>query len=58
MDTHTATPTRAPASPSRRHFLVTSSAAAGGLMLGFHVPIRAWGNFSTGGSRGIRESHD
>lgn len=125
------TPTRAPASPSRRRFLVTSSTAAGGLMLGFHLPMvqgqalsdtratpeinvwvliqpdetvvvriarsemgqgtltglaqlvaeelqcdwarvtteyptpgqnlargRAWGNFSTGGSRGIRESHD
>lgn len=125
MNTAT-TPTRTPASPSRRRFLVTSSAAAGGLMLGLHVPMvqgqtatpeinvwvliqpdetvvvriarsemgqgtltglaqlvaeelqcdwarvtteyptpgqnlargRAWGNFSTGGSRGIRESHD
>ncbi|MCA3238420.1 MAG: molybdopterin cofactor-binding domain-containing protein [Curvibacter sp.] len=111
---------------SRRGFLVTTSATAGGLMLGFHVPLarastttpeinawvlikpddtviiriarsemgqgtltglaqlvaeelecnwarvtteyptpgqnlarkRVWGNFSTGGSRGIRESHD
>ena len=120
----------APRSASRRRFLLTSSASAGGLMLGFHVPMvgaqtasaaatpelnvwvlirpdetvvvriarsemgqgtltglaqlvaeelqcdwarvtteyptpgqnlarnRAWGNFSTGGSRGIRESHD
>ena len=122
----------APRSPARRRFLATSSAAAGGLMLSFHVPMaqgqgtgagagttpevnvwvlirpdetvvvriarsemgqgtltglaqlvaeelqcdwarvtteyptpgqnlargRAWGNFSTGGSRGIRESHD
>jgi isoquinoline 1-oxidoreductase beta subunit len=115
-----------PRSPARRRFLATSSAAAGGLMLGFHVPMaqsqgtpneinawvqikpddtvvvriarsemgqgtltglaqlvaeelqcdwarvtteyptpgqnlarqRAWGNFSTGGSRGVRESHD
>ena len=138
MDTSTFTrTTRAgrspstPASPSRRRFLVASSTAAGGLMLGLHVPMvqcqapsdlpatpelnvwvliqpdetvvvriarsemgqgtltglaqlvaeelrcdwarvtteyptpgqnlarnRAWGNFSTGGSRGIRESHD
>ncbi|HSW02998.1 xanthine dehydrogenase family protein molybdopterin-binding subunit [Aquabacterium sp.] len=111
---------------SRRQFVATSTAAAGGLMLGFHVPAlpktalnpeinawvliqsddtiivriarsemgqgsltglaqlvaeeleadwskvrteyptpgqnlarnRAWGNFSTGGSRGVRESHD
>jgi len=117
---------QAPKSPSRRRFLATSTATAGGLMLGFHVPMaqgqagnpeinawvliqpdetvviriarsemgqgtltglaqlvaeelqcdwarvtteyptpgqnlarnRAWGNFSTGGSRGIRESHD
>lgn len=116
----------APRSSARRRFLLTSSASAGGLMLGFHVPMvaapsappevnvwvlirpdetvvvriarsemgqgtltglaqlvaeelqcdwarvtteyptpgqnlarnRAWGNFSTGGSRGIRESHD
>ncbi len=115
-----------PRSPARRRFLATSSATAGGLMLGFHVPMaqsqgtpneinawvqikpdetviiriarsemgqgtltglaqlvaeelqcdwarvtteyptpgqnlargRAWGNFSTGGSRGVRESHD
>ena len=120
-----------PASPSRRRFLVASSTAAGGLMLGLHLPMvqgqaqsdtratpeinvwvliqpdetvvvriarsemgqgtltglaqlvaeelqcdwarvtteyptpgqnlargRAWGNFSTGGSRGIRESHE
>ncbi len=115
-----------PRSPARRRFLATSGAAAGGLMLGFHVPMahsqgsppeinawvvirpdetvviriarsemgqgtltglaqlvaeelqcdwarvtteyptpgqnlarqRAWGNFSTGGSRGVRESHD
>ena len=122
-----ATDTRTPPqSPARRSFLATSSAAAGGLMLGFHVPMaqsqgaapeinvwvlikpdetvvvriarsemgqgtltglaqlvaeelqcdwarvtteyptpgqnlarqRAWGNFSTGGSRGVRESHD
>jgi isoquinoline 1-oxidoreductase beta subunit len=120
------------ASPARRKFIATSSAAAGGLMLAFHVPgllpeaqaqapaatpevnawvlirpddtvvvriarsemgqgtltglaqlvaeeldcdwskvtteyptpgqnlarNRVWGNFSTGGSRGIRESHD
>jgi isoquinoline 1-oxidoreductase beta subunit len=120
---HTAT---APRSPARRRFMATSSAAAGGLMLGFHVPMaqsqgtptevnawvqilpdetvviriarsemgqgtltglaqlvaeelqcdwarvrteyptpgqnlarqRVWGNFSTGGSRGVRESHD
>ncbi|MBL8350272.1 MAG: xanthine dehydrogenase family protein molybdopterin-binding subunit [Burkholderiaceae bacterium] len=117
---------RRPQSPSRRRFLATSSASAGGLMLGFHLPParsqaappeinawvlirpdetvviriarsemgqgtltglaqlvaeelqcdwarvsteyptpgqnlarnRAWGNFSTGGSRGVRESHD
>ncbi|HEV2610391.1 MAG TPA: molybdopterin cofactor-binding domain-containing protein [Noviherbaspirillum sp.] len=119
------------ANPSRRRFLGTSTAAFGGLMIGFHIPLtaaaqsaaagavpevnawvvvkpddtvviriarsemgqgsltglaqlvaeeldcdwakvtteyptpgqnlarnRAWGNFSTGGSRGIRESHD
>lgn len=119
-----------PRSAARRRFLVSSGAAAGGLMLGFHVPVadsaqppgsggmpeltvwvvvqpddaviiriarsemgqgtltglaqlvaeeldcdwsrvtteyptpgqnlarnRAWGNFSTGGSRGVRESH-
>ena len=118
--------TAAPRSPARRRFLATSTATAGGLMLGFHVPMaqsqgaapeinawvqiqpdetvvvriarsemgqgtltglaqlvaeelqcdwarvtteyptpgqnlargRAWGNFSTGGSRGVRESHD
>ena len=122
---------RRPSSRSRRQFLVGSAAAAGGLALGFHVPLaraqagamavpsaevnawvlihpddtvviriarsemgqgtltglaqlvaeelqcdwakvrteyptpgqnlarqRVWGNFSTGGSRGIRESHD
>ena len=141
MDTSTTTRTgrtsrtsrspRTPASPSRRRFLVASSTAAGGLMLGLHLPMvqgqaqsdtratpeinvwvliqpdetvvvriarsemgqgtltglaqlvaeelqcdwarvtteyptpgqnlargRAWGNFSTGGSRGIRESHE
>lgn len=115
-----------PRSPARRRFLATGSATAGGLMLGFHVPMaqsqdtpgevnawvqvlpdetvviriarsemgqgtltglaqlvaeelqcdwarvrteyptpgqnlarqRVWGNFSTGGSRGVRESHD
>jgi isoquinoline 1-oxidoreductase beta subunit len=120
------TATTTPRSPARRRFLATSSAAAGGLMLGFHVPMaqsqgaapeinvwvliqpdetvvvriarsemgqgtltglaqlvaeelqcdwarvtteyptpgqnlarqRAWGNFSTGGSRGVRDSHD
>jgi isoquinoline 1-oxidoreductase beta subunit len=120
------TRTAAPRSPARRRFLATSTATAGGLMLGFHVPMaqsqgaapeinawvqikpdetvvvriarsemgqgtltglaqlvaeelqcdwarvtteyptpgqnlargRAWGNFSTGGSRGVRESHD
>jgi isoquinoline 1-oxidoreductase beta subunit len=125
MNTTTASP-RSPRSPARRRFLATSSATAGGLMLGFHVPMaqsqgtapeinawvqikpdetvviriarsemgqgtltglaqlvaeelqcdwarvtteyptpgqnlarqRAWGNFSTGGSRGVRESHD
>ncbi|MDH4391406.1 MAG: molybdopterin-dependent oxidoreductase [Aquabacterium sp.] len=125
MTTDTPIPTQ-PRSPARRRFLATSSAAAGGLMLGFHVPMaqsqgaapeinvwvlikpdetvvvriarsemgqgtltglaqlvaeelqcdwarvtteyptpgqnlarqRAWGNFSTGGSRGVRESHD
>ena len=120
------TATTTPRSPARRRFLATSSAAAGGLMLGFYVPMaqsqgaapeinvwvliqpdetvvvriarsemgqgtltglaqlvaeelqcdwarvtteyptpgqnlarqRAWGNFSTGGSRGVRDSHD
>lgn len=120
------TTTTAPRSPARRRFIATSSAAAGGLMLGFHLPMaqsqstpgevnawvqiladetvivriarsemgqgtltglaqlvaeelqcdwarvrteyptpgqnlarqRVWGNFSTGGSRGVRESHD
>ena len=124
------TTTTSPRSPARRRFLATVSAttgaAAGGLMLGFHVPMaqsqgsapeinawvqirpdetvvvriarsemgqgtltglaqlvaeelqcdwarvtteyptpgqnlargRAWGNFSTGGSRGVRDSHD
>lgn len=120
------TATTLPRSPARRRFLATSSASAGGLMLGFHVPMaqsqgtpseinawvqikpdetvtiriarsemgqgtltglaqlvaeelqcdwarvttdyptpgqnlarqRVWGNFSTGGSRGVRESHD
>jgi isoquinoline 1-oxidoreductase subunit beta len=115
-----------PQSPARRRFLATSSAAAGGLVLGFHVPMahsqgstpeinawvqilpddtvviriarsemgqgtltglaqlvaeelqcdwarvtteyptpgqnlarkRIWGSFSTGGSRGVRDSHD
>ena len=124
--TNTIATRRAPKSPARRRFLATSSATAGGLMLGFHVPMaqaqagnpeinawvliqpdetvvvriarsemgqgtltglaqlvaeelqcdwarvtteyptpgqnlarnRAWGNFSTGGSRGIRESHE
>ena len=124
--TNTIATRRAPKSPPRRRFLATSSATAGGLMLGFHVPMaqaqagnpeinawvliqpdetvvvriarsemgqgtltglaqlvaeelqcdwarvtteyptpgqnlarnRAWGNFSTGGSRGIRESHE
>jgi len=130
--TTTAT-TTTPRSPARRRFILTSSASAGGLLLGFHLPMamgqsataesaaapaeinvwvlikpdetvvvriarsemgqgtltglaqlvaeelqcdwarvtteyptpgqnlargRAWGNFSTGGSRGIRESHD
>jgi len=125
----TVTAVKSPRSPARRRFLITSSASAGGLMLGFQVPLaraqgagaagaevtvwvlvqpdetvviriarsemgqgtltglaqlvaeelqcdwarvtteyptpgqnlargRAWGNFSTGGSRGIRESHD
>jgi isoquinoline 1-oxidoreductase beta subunit len=120
------TATTLPRSAGRRRFLLTSSASAGGLMLGFHVPLarsqgmppevnawvqilpdesvvvriarsemgqgtltglaqlvaeelqcdwarvrteyptpgqnlarqRVWGNFSTGGSRGVRESHD
>lgn len=120
------TTTTAPRSPARRRFIATSSAAAGGLMLGFHLPMaqsqstpgevnawvqiladetvivriarsemgqgtltglaqlvaeelqcdwarvrteyptpgqnlarqRVWGNFSTGGSCGVRESHD
>ena len=120
------TTTTTPRSPARRRFLATGTASAGGLMLGFHVPMaqsqgtapeinawvqikpdetviiriarsemgqgtltglaqlvaeelqcdwarvtteyptpgqnlarnRAWGNFSTGGSRGVRESHD
>ncbi|HQC96796.1 MAG TPA: molybdopterin-dependent oxidoreductase [Aquabacterium sp.] len=120
------TATTLPRSPARRRFLATGSATAGGLMLGFHVPMaqsqdtpgevnawvqvlpdetvviriarsemgqgtltglaqlvaeelqcdwarvrteyptpgqnlarqRVWGNFSTGGSRGVRESHD
>ena len=132
--TATATTTPAtPRSPARRRFMLTSSASAGGLLLGFHLPMavgqsatagaaaapaevnvwvlikpdetvvvriarsemgqgtltglaqlvaeelgcdwskvrteyptpgqnlarnRVWGNFSTGGSRGIRESHD
>jgi isoquinoline 1-oxidoreductase beta subunit len=123
-------PTTQPASASRRRFLGTTTAAAGGLMFGFHIPFalaadaappaapevnawvvvrpddtvviriarsemgqgtltglaqlvgeeldvdwakvtteyptpgqnlargRAWGDFSTGGSRGIRGSHD
>jgi len=122
----TMTATTLPRSPARRRFLATGSATAGGLMLGFHVPMaqsqdtpgevnawvqvlpdetvviriarsemgqgtltglaqlvaeelqcdwarvrteyptpgqnlarqRVWGNFSTGGSRGVRESHD
>ena len=120
-------PNGKPRSPARRRFIATSGAAAGGMMLGFHLPLaqsqaaqpaevnawvlikpddtvvvriarsemgqgtltglaqlvaeelqcdwakvtteyptpgqnlarnRVWGNFSTGGSRGIRESHD
>ncbi len=128
--TATATAATVPGSPSRRHFLASASASAGGLVLGFHIPAavspalaqgsqpevnawvmihpddtvviriarsemgqgtltglaqlvaeeldcdwsrvtteyptpgqnlarnRVWGNFSTGGSRGIRESND
>lgn len=124
--TTTTAASASPRSPARRRFLATSTASAGGLMLGFHVPMaqsqgtapeinawvqikpdetviiriarsemgqgtltglaqlvaeelqcdwarvtteyptpgqnlarnRAWGNFSTGGSRGVRESHD
>ncbi|HOB94623.1 MAG TPA: molybdopterin-dependent oxidoreductase [Aquabacterium sp.] len=120
------TATTLPRSPARRRFLATGSTTAGGLLLGFHVPMaqsqgtpsevnawvqvlpdetvvvriarsemgqgtltglaqlvaeelqcdwarvrteyptpgqnlarqRVWGNFSTGGSRGVRESHD
>lgn len=128
MNTTTVAP-KSPRSAARRRFLITSSASAGGLMLGVQLPMaraqgaagagaevtvwvlirpdetvviriarsemgqgtltglaqlvaeelqcdwarvtteyptpgqnlargRAWGNFSTGGSRGIRESHD
>ena len=36
---HTGRSPSAPASPSRRRFLVVSSTGAGGLMLGLHVPM-------------------
>ena len=128
LATPPATPSGAPRSRARRRFMATASAAAGGLSLGFHVPLsraqsaagaaevnawvvirpdetvviriarsemgqgtltglaqlvaeelqcdwsrvtteyptpgqnlarnRVWGNFSTGGSRGIRESQE
>lgn len=127
QDLTQATGHKTPASPARRHFVMASALASGGLALGWHLPLgaqaagdtpevnawvvvrpddtvviriarsemgqgtltglaqlvaeelecawsrvtteyptpgqnlarkRAWGNFSTGGSRGIRESQD